>query len=685
VKKLEANSKKLLEEFIREAMGKQFVVPIYQRKYTWTVKNQLVQLMKDLIKLIENESGKKQHFLGTIVYLENKIGYNRTELSIVDGQQRLITMFLIAHAMKVIAEESNKEHRAKEINETYLINAFEKDPRYKQRLFPSVSDDDDYLVIAEEKYDNIDKDSNSNLIQNFIFLKSELENLVKKYNFDRVFYTIKKFSIVYIKLDERDDAQQIFESINSTGERLTASDLIRNFIMMDKPNEIQTNFYNLYWHKLENVFKNSKEMEEFFRCYLATIEGKYSANNILYQAFKDYWNKIKNSKSEEILLEELVRYSSFFNKFYFEIPDGKHKEIFSDFQSINSRMSAPFVLGLSEWFYDKKINEEQYFEILRILNNYQIRRYFNGDNTSGVSKAFPTYLNSIKKYAEKFGYTNITDIVIYVLITQNQSSNNMAMPTDKSLKAKFSTANAYNYKLTPWLLEKIENCGNSIKVNMENLTLEHIMPQKSTQYWEEKAGVKGEEYTELVNTIGNLALVSKSNNSSAGNRSFEKKKKIFEDTLHLRMNKNLYEIDDWNYSEISKRSEKIVDKLISMYPYLRSKGDYKHDENRNIFIEESGIKAEGYLNSDNKTVTIKTGSEIYIKLFSNEKRISEQRQELLDNEIIEKNHNKLYFVQDYTFSSVSAAASFILGGARNGWKYWKDSDGTSIEYTLRKK
>ena len=69
--------------------------------------------------------------------------------------------------------------------------------------------------------------------------------------------------IVYIKLDDRDNAQQIFESINSTGERLTASDLIRNFIMMDKSNEEQTTLYTKYWRRLEEVFDNSKGMEDF--------------------------------------------------------------------------------------------------------------------------------------------------------------------------------------------------------------------------------------------------------------------------------------------------------------------------------------------------------------------------------------------------------------------------------------
>ncbi|WP_243129455.1 DUF262 domain-containing protein [Weissella soli] len=401
---MESNPRKLLDEFIPEAMGKQFVIPVYQRKYTWTVKKQLTQLMKDLVGLIEDETMQKQHFLGTVVYLENVVNY-KTERSIVDGQQRVVTMFLMAHAMKSIAEN---EFRAREIDETYLQNFSEPvDSRYRQRLFPSVADGTDYSIIAEERYDEINKDSHSNIVQNFLYIQAELKKLVEKYTFDQVLYALKRFSIVYIKLDDRDDAQQIFESINSNGERLTASDLIRNFIMMDKSNERQTILYNKYWRRLEDVFDNSKVMEDFFRYYLAAITGEYSAKHVLYQAFKDYWNEQKN-RSDDDLLEKLVRYSGYFSLLYLESPSGKYADVLKDFQSMESMMPAPLVLELSEWyFFEHKITEEQYFDVIKVINDYQIRRYFNGDDTSRVSKAFPIYLKNVRKIAEKDGFENI--------------------------------------------------------------------------------------------------------------------------------------------------------------------------------------------------------------------------------------------------------------------------------------
>lgn len=679
---MESNPRKLLDEFIPEAVGKQFVIPVYQRKYTWTVKKQLVQLIKDLEQLIEDETKQKQHFLGTIVYLENIVEY-KVERSIVDGQQRLVTMFLMAHAMKSISEN---EYRAREIDETYLQNYAEKaDSRYRQRLYPSVADGEDYTIISEGRFDELNKDSSSNIVQNFLYLQAELKSLVERYTFDRVLYALKRFSIVYIKLDDRDNAQQIFESINSTGERLTASDLIRNFIMMNKSNEEQTLLYKQYWRKLEAVFDNSKGMEDFFRYYLAAMTEEYSAKHVLYQAFKEYWHKERESASDVELLQKLVRYSEYFVNLYYKKPDGKYLEVLSDFQSMESMMPAPFVLELSEWYYfDKVISEEQYFEIINVVNGYQLRRYFNGDDTSRVSKAFPSYLKHVRKYVAVHGFENIVDIVIYVLVTRNQS-NNMSLPTDKALKSNLSNVNAYAMRLVRWLLEKIENRNNPATLDMSNLSIEHIMPQTSTAYWEEKAGVSGEEYIELVNTIGNLTLVTKPDNSAAGNKDFETKKKIFEDTLHIRLNKTLYGMSEWTSEAIKNRSERLIDELISMYPYLRSNGNYDHDGSRNIFLEAHGIKASGYLNEDG-TVIIYSGSEIYSKIKDiASDTLGEARQEMLDKGIIEKTIGGLQFTQDYVAPSVSNAAGLILGGSRNGWDCWKDEDGIIINDSLRKR
>lgn len=670
---MEANPRKLLDEFIPESIGKQFVIPVYQRKYTWTVKNQLEQLMSDLKGLLDNEN--KEHFLGTIIYLETVVNY-KTEKSIVDGQQRLVTMFLIAAALKSLAEN---EWRAREISEQYLENYSEPvDNKYRQRLYPAVSDEDDYRLIVEEKYDEL-KQSKSNISKNFFYLRKKLAVLINEYNFDQLMYALKRFTIVYIKLDQHDDAQQIFESINSNGERLTASDLMRNYIMMDKSNNEQTILYDTYWKKLENIFEDSRKMEDFFRFYLAAVTNELTEKKNLYVAFKKYYISKRIDTDDGTLLSEIVRYAKYFSLLYYDNLENPREEL-SDYRVISSMMPAPFMLAFCDLFYNSHIiNEDQFYGVMKIMNIYLIRRIFAGMDTSRVSKAFPVYLKRVKEIAKVNGYENIEDIVVYVLVDKNRS-NNMALPTDKNLESNMLETNAYTMNLTRWLLEKIENHENSAKLDMSNFEVEHIMPQTSTPYWVKQAGVSDEDYTNLINTIGNLTLVTKSDNSAAGNRDFETKKRVFNDTLHIHMNKKLFEMNSWTSVDINNRSEEIISKLINMYPYLRSKKDYNYKENRRVYLNSQGVHAEGYLNEDN-SLTIYVGSQFLVS----EKikgKVLEIRKKMLINGDLQNIDGQLILKSEYTVAP-STAAELILGGSKNGWSYWKNNEGIPIGEVIR--
>lgn len=674
---MEANPKKLLDEFIPEATGKQFVIPVYQRKYTWTVNKQIKQFVNDLNGLIENEN--KEHFLGTIIYLETRIkaGYEtKTERSIVDGQQRLVTMFLTVAALETF---TSNEYQEREIREQYLENyGVPKESKYRQRLYPAVSDEGDYELVVNKEFDKL-RTSNSNVAKNFLYLKEKLAALIEKYSFDQVKYALKRFTIVYIKLDEHDDAQQIFESINSNGERLTASDLMRNFIMMDKSNAEQTRLYKKYWKELEDIFDDSRKMEDFFRFYLAAVTNDLVEKKKLYFSFKEYYLLKRKIVSDDELLSEIVRYAHYFSKLYYDDLENSREELV-DYRNIASLMPAPFMLAFYNLYdHDKKITEDQFYGVMRIMNIYLIRRSFAGFDTSKVSRAFPVYLKRVKEIAEENGYENIEDIVIYVLVNKNRSTN-MVLPTDKNLESNMMEANAYRMGMTRWLLEKIENQENSAKLDMKGLSIEHIMPQTSTDYWLGKAGVSDEEYAELVNTIGNLTLVTKVDNSAAGNRDFATKKHVFNDTLHIHMNQELFQKKDWTANDIYERSKKIIAELIKMYPYLRSHKDYDYKENRKIYIEMSGIHVDGYLN-DNNQVTVYAGAQLSNDSKLNDRNI-ELRKQLLDQGILKNNDGKLVLIQDYT-ASPSSTAELILGGSKNGWDYWKDSNGISINESLR--
>ena len=279
---------------------------------------------------------------------------------------------------------------------------------------------------------------------------------------------------------------------------------------------------------------------------------------------------------------------------------------------------------------------------------------------------------SLQYIVEELVKSGITDIVIVT----GRNKNSIEDHFDYS----YELENTLQKDGKDELLEKIENHENSAKLDMSNFEVEHIMPQTSTSYWVKQAGVSDEDYTNLINTIGNLTLVTKSDNSAAGNRDFETKKRVFNDTLHIHMNKKLFEMNSWTSVDINNRSEEIISKLINMYPYLRSKKDYNYKENRKVYLNSQGVHAEGYLNEDN-SLTIYVGSQFLVS----EKikgKVLEIRKKMLTNGDLQNIDGQLILKSEYT-AAPSTAAELILGGSKNGWSYWKNNEGIPIGEVIR--
>jgi len=251
---MEASPMSLFEKFIKEAYGSQYVIPVYQRNYTWRKNKQVRQLLEDIEKILKGET--KRHFIGTIVYVIIKTDFIVRERAVVDGQQRLITMFLIAHALRKIAFEIGESEIAKIISSSYLENSDAK-KEYRFRLKPAVSDDNAYSLIAEQKFEDL-QGKDSKILESYCFIEDVLKEYIERYGLMSVINAVRELYVVRIELDENDNAQQIFESINSTGEKLTAADLIRNYIMMNKDSDKQEDIYNTYWLVLERIFQESK-------------------------------------------------------------------------------------------------------------------------------------------------------------------------------------------------------------------------------------------------------------------------------------------------------------------------------------------------------------------------------------------------------------------------------------------
>lgn len=537
--------------FFEENQNNQFVIPIYQRLYSWE-KEQCKQLWDDIIKIGRNDK-MNGHFIGSILYVLDG-NTPSSPLLIIDGQQRLTTITLLFIALR---DRSSDEAKRKKM-ESYLINS-DKDGDKKFRLILSESDRDTLLSL-------IDKDRRKpsepslKIVENFkLFEKWINENTDK---LETIFKGLEKLMIVWIALKkEKDDPQLIFESMNSKGIELTQTDLIRNYIIMEtETEEKQKDFYNQYWRAMEEDFKQNETLfNQFVRHYLTIKIGKIPNEKRVYEAFKDY--RQKEGIGIEDLLKDLKKYCGYFCQIAFkkeadEIDEGLN-EALGFLVDLDMDVVYPLLLELYSDYIDGVLSKKDFTPIIDLIESYICRRAVCGLGTNSLNKVFPfvtkkinknQYLESIKVH---FGY-----------LTEKQR-----FPNNDEFKEHFITIDFYRFKKKKYFFERLEK-DTEEPVDTQKCSIEHIMPQTLSLEWQKDLGENFQAiHDKYLHTIGNLTLTGY--NQEYSNKSFQEKRdmeKGFKQSP-LRLNQSLKDLESFGEKEIEKRANDLADWALKIWTY----------------------------------------------------------------------------------------------------------------------
>lgn len=553
---MKADAMKLLD-FIGKSQEKQFVIPIYQRVYSWE-KEQCKQLWDDIIKTGGNDQ-IEGHFIGSIVFVHDGIyTTNYNELLIIDGQQRLTTITLLLTALRDhLSDEDEylKKFSHQKIQNRYLINSDEKGDK-KFKLFLSEPDRDTLLSLIDE---NKRKPSEPSLkiMENFkLFEKWISENTDK---LETIFKGLDKLMVVEISLERgKDNPQLIFESMNSTGKDLTQTDLIRNYILMGLEPEKQKIFYKKYWRAMEEDFKQNEILfNQFVRHYL-TIKTREIPNiNKVYEAFKDYQQK-KGIEIED-LLKDLQKYCGYFCRIVFkEETDKNLNKALSFLVDLEMDVVYPLLLELYSDYSDGVLSKQDFIPIIYLIESYICRRAVCGLGTNGLNKVFPSFTKHIQK-DEYFKSLKAH----FVYLTEKQR-----FPNNDEFKKLFITIDFYNFQKKKYFFERLENFERKERVYAHEYTIEHIMPQTLEKEWERDLGENFQAiHDKYLHTIGNLTLTGY--NSEYSNKSFQDKLGMeggFKDSP-LRLNQNLKDLESFGEEEIEKRANDLADWALKIWTY----------------------------------------------------------------------------------------------------------------------
>ncbi len=536
-----------LLKFIEDNQKNQLVIPIYQRVYSWE-KEQCKQLWDDIIKIGGNDK-MDGHFIGSILYVLDRITHSNNALPIIDGQQRLTTITLLLTALRDHCSDKRKE-----IENDYLINS-NRDGDKKFRLILSESDKDTLLYL-------IDKDRRKpsepslKIVENFKLFEEWVSNTDK---LETIFKGLDKLMIVGIALEKgKDDPQLIFESMNSKGIELTQTDLIRNYIVMETEIEKQEGFYNKYWRAMEEEFKQNKKLfDRFVRHYL-TIKTREIPNiNKVYVVLKDY--RQKEGIGIEDLLKDLQKYCGYFCRIVFKKESDKDlNKALGFLVDLEMDVIYPLLLELYSDYSDGVLSKADFRRSIALIESYICRRAVCGLGTNSLNKVFLSFT----RYIQKDEYFKSLE-AHFGSLTEKQR-----FPNNDEFKKLFITIDFYKFKKNKYFFERLENFDTKEPVNTQECTIEHIMPQELTEEWERDLGENFQEiHNKYLHTIGNLTLTGY--NSEYSNKSFQEKQgmeKGFKDSP-LRLNQGLRDLESFGEEEIKKRANDLADLALKIWIY----------------------------------------------------------------------------------------------------------------------
>ena len=551
-------SKKPISEFL-EGRSKTFVIPVYQRDYAWKTEN-CQKLWQDLLDLKVTQ--KPSHFLGTIVNIYDR----QEERLIIDGQQRLTTVSLLLLALvnflKDKVDKTEEEFNIQEdILDFYLTNKRSSSENNKIRLKPN-KQDRGYFEELFKNPENLKNDSN--IVNNYNFFYAKIISV--EIQPVELFELFKKLEIVDIELERSfDDPQLIFESLNSTGVDLTDADLIRNYILMDLETSFQEKLYTNFWIKIEGL---STDTAEFIRNFLMF---KLSRNvtqikRAVYNEFKKYVEEKYNKDSQKVL-EEVLKYAQIYSFF---IRQNNHPNTLIDtalerLWKLEFRVAWPFLFEVFDLLEDQILNEKEVAEIIKLIESYAFRKILVDSTTKSLNKFFLTLDKEIKKLEPENWQNQYLDILKFILKTKTVSQK---FPTDESFVEALINREIYKLgtKNRDFLLDGLENYNSAYRVDLEDLTVEHILPQTLTKDWKNKLGENWQEVHEkYLHTLGNLSLTAK--NSELSNKDFQSKQEIDFHTSKLKLSFKLGEHENWNEQTILERSKKLALEAIQIWDY----------------------------------------------------------------------------------------------------------------------
>ncbi len=579
----------------------QLEAPLFQRPYVWRQQRNWLPLWESIQALADKRAegtNPRPHFLGTVVLdqLPNPVG-TITRRQIIDGQQRLTTLQLALAAIRDICKAAGADGSPKaaayqdafaKLTRNHIPLSDEPDEIFK--IFPTNADRSPFRIVmgadthqvAQQLIANAG-DSEALIPRAYLFFHQTISEWLGAPNDEAfmqrvagLYQAIKgDLSLIVIDLDEKDDAQVIFETLNALGTPLLPTDLVKNYLFhsAEHQGEDTEKLYKQYWlpfdadsgywrKEVRQGRLNRPRLDLFLQHYLTLVTDEEAVATQLFSIFKEYVRK--SGESAATHLARLQEYAEVYRSFETFPADSLEGTFFYRLEQLDTTTVYPLLLEVV-----KRNNQPQHKaelpHIFRDLESFLVRRTVCELTPKNFNRFFAEVVNKLKERGD-FSSSAIRRILL------EQTSDTTRFPDDAEFRQAWTNIAAYKRlvrKRLRMILEALDSAMRTDKTEKvsygEKLTIEHLMPQSWQAHWQLPADVTAEQRNLLVQTMGNLTLLTEKLNPDVSNSAWTiKRPKIHKHSV-LQMNKPITDFEDWNEEVIKQRTQQLFEVAIKVW------------------------------------------------------------------------------------------------------------------------
>ncbi|MYH67273.1 MAG: DUF262 domain-containing protein [Dehalococcoidia bacterium] len=577
-----------IHELLSPTAELRYSAPEFQRHYVWRTDgsdSQIARFWADVDRLENEGTGDGDAdslFLGAIVLqIIDAGGPGKSPLlSIIDGQQRLTTLYLVFVAIAEAYQDCGQPHQAADIERQYLLSQVSTS-KDEPRLRPTISDIAQFREILSclrnprPRFEGVGSgEKTGRMTEAWAVIRRRVREICADDDddgalspdklYDLLLSVAERIELVSITLGVQHDPHEVYERLNTGGEPLKVIDLTRNEVFLVAGPEATERFYYDYWGPFEENLGIQYQDSYFFP--YALIRDSSTTKARMYETLRTYWKgTVTQGKAGEQAAQAIVQdLEEFLPSYHALVGVSRPSTLDSESWSAIERLQRldvpstmyPYFIQLIDARLKGSVSTDDLVKATRIIDSFVVRRVFLGFSNTGIHTVFKRLWSAAGADPKK--------------LIENLEVRTVQFPSDDDFRRSILEAAIFRSSKCRYILTEYERSfskGDLSEWNPHEVTVDHLIPQNPTlKDW---PGISAEQHDAVVDTWANLVPLSGKANSekSAGNWDQTRKMMLEESGTVFKSTRAVFDqYKQWDAEAIGDRGRRLADWALERWP-----------------------------------------------------------------------------------------------------------------------